>query len=68
MKQDPHKENNGENVCIWHCVFLGKVDKFSYLGNMFDTDGECVSAVMERTVWKSYVSTYPVTILTGRGF
>jgi len=35
---------------------------------MFDTDGECVSAVMEKTVWKSYVSTYPVTILTGRGF
>jgi len=56
--------NTDLHLDIGNAVSLDKVDKFCYLADMLDADGECDSAVTikVRSAWNK------IPILTGKGF
>jgi len=60
--------NTDWHLDIGNGVSLEKVDKFSYLRDILDTDGECDSAITVRvgSAWKKFCEYLP--ILTGSWF
>ena len=53
--------NTDLHLDIGNRVSLEKVDKFRYLGNMFDADGGCDSAVTARvrSAWENVHESFP---------
>jgi len=60
--------NTDLHLDIGNGLSLEKVDRFCYIGDMFDADGGCDSAVTARvrSAWKKFSEYLP--ILTGKGY